>query len=1087
MKKILALIISAVLIMTCIPIFASAETVYILKNNIDKFKTQGRTSFVNDVLMIDYTASGIEFEANCQGDVYVEFDTLSIRDSADIGGCYFTIIVDGVKKDRDFCHITDVGKTNFCIAQGLSSGKHTFAIYRQTEIEHSEIGISSIALSGDLLNAPEEKDLYIEFIGDSISTGYGNLTTGTTNASKPIYQDGTQAFPYLVAEGLNADFSVVARQGIGIKYGYQSIGMLTVYPLLRHMRDSKTEYDFVRQPDIVVLALGTNDTAFGESDANIKKSFIDMINLIKSKNPKAKIVWPYGMMTSRANTVILNSISEAGGVENGIYSVAVTENVSGGNWHPSAQGQKVIANQIISFINNNLLEDINTHTIWQADPYLAGFSEGDTISFSSSSAGYTSKIKAIVELDSDGYYYSLDAKENGWSFVKSGVTSSELTWMNNPSILNAIAPYMQFSYDYRITSTVGSTNNLELYVWACGGWTSQLSKLSWNKPALNSNWTKVTTVPGAFGIGDTWGNGWFAFGTYGCTSYPTDGYKIDIRNIKIEIRFENRKSINDALIAAGITDVTYDTLTAYEEFVYVPIIEDTNSYTVWQAEPYLTGKSVGDTISINGNGYTASYPVKVGKNEEGFYYTVDTDGKSGWTYVLSGVGSGQSKLINNEVLTALRPYLEFSFDYRLDIDDKSVNSMNIWVASTGGWTYRLSDLYSGAINDSDGWTTVKCTPGNFTFSGDNWNSGRIAFCLSKSCKIDFRNIKLSIAGKDKVAINEALAAAGITDITYDTITGYVPYEYVNIDTPIWYANPDRSVADQGDVDVTAEVQNDKTIPVLGYSTYVYTDEEEGATFYRTIMDCQNGGSHSINTYFTSGIAANNAGFGWMANTNVIAALKPYMYIGYEYRFQSAGNIPSKPVMFMQAANWGTLTTVTTQTIVAGSWQVVEPKPLNSAAFAGTTFGSYDAKNWKDGKFMISLYGNGESFSGTQIIDIRNLRVSISGKYRLKINEALSKVAGIDEIANFTLGVELGTDANGNKDYFALLSTTEKATKYDLNDDDRFTLKDLIRMKKYEAYIVNYMPEYIIARADSNSDGHLDSVDLAEMRKALLAK
>jgi len=956
------------------------------------------------------------------------------------------------------------------------------------------------------------------------------------------------------------------------------------------------------------------------------------------------------------------------------------------------------------------------HTIWQADPYLAGKNVGETISFNNSNAGYTSKVSTTVGKDDEGYYYRVNATANEHSYVYTGVKSTVTSWIGNKAVRNAIQPYLEFSYDYRITTEASTTNNMEFVVWACGGWTPHFAQLSWKKLSLNSDWTTITSKVGTFGSSDGWSDGWIAFNPYGCKDY-SNPYTIDIRNIKIQISSENATAINDALAAAGITDVTYDTLTDYEEFVYDPAMDDANSYTIWEAEAGTIGAE-GTNVNVTTWDFTNTSNKYYTARETGrYYYSANFAGAGGWAAIKTGLNSnkaGMSWLADNNVLKAIAPYMQLSFEYRartetptgnigLRVDaanaqtlnimqlysgtmtvdnewhtiEKDISSWNstknwgesylgisvfgaktwpeeysvdisnfkiklagkkkieinkalaaagitdvtfdtlvsfeefvydpsmddtnsymIWQAeagvagasgsvvnvkpwnfspdyewppvsveleenksgyhyravfgSEGKWTFFKSGYNSSqeglewlsnstvlktiapyaifsydyrviaenaedakitlslrAANDADafkelGTPTLLTTDGewstvtkNISSWGDtHWGKNYVGITTNYGGSvfpedgyiIDFKNINITLKGSDRIKINDALEAAGITDVTFESLTSFIPYEYINVDTPIWYANPDRSLADRnGDVDVTAEINDNSTIPTLGYSTVVYTDEDEGETFYRTIMGCQNGGSHSQNTYFTSGIAAENDGFGWMADANVITALKPYMYIGYEYRFQSAGNIPTNPTMYMQAANWGSLTTISTKKIIPGSWQVVEPKPLDSSAFSGTAFGSYDAKAWNDGEFMISIYGNGENFSGTQIIDIRNLRVSIPSQYRTKINEALSKVGGIDEIANFTLGVELGTDANGNKDYFSLLSTTEKAAQYDINDDDNFSLKDLIRMKKYEAYIINYMPEYIIQRADSNRDGYLDSVDLAEMRKALLAK
>lgn len=337
-------------------LFLQTKT-YSVPDMAGKYKAQGRTTIINNILMTDYSASGIEFYANCAGDVSVTFNASSLI-SGNEGGCYFTVIVDGVQKARDFCHITATGETTVKLAENLLYGKHTFEIYRQTEIERAVVGIKSVTLSGEMLEAPYNSDLFIEFVGDSITTAYGNLTkTGSgVTYSYPKYQDATQGYAYLTAKALDADWSLVAQQGRGAKYGYTTESLLDIYPKLRYNKDKNTNYDFARQPDYVVIALGTNDIStyssrFGKTLADVKQGFKEMLSLVRTKNPNAKIIWAYNMMTNAANDIITSVISEAGGEEKGYYSVQLTQDKAGGNNHPYYTAHATMAKELTAFIN----------------------------------------------------------------------------------------------------------------------------------------------------------------------------------------------------------------------------------------------------------------------------------------------------------------------------------------------------------------------------------------------------------------------------------------------------------------------------------------------------------------------------------------------------------------------------------------------------------------------------------------------------------------------------------------------------------------------------------------------------------------
>ena len=116
-----------------------------------------------------------------------------------------------------------------------------------------------------------------------------------------------------------------------------------------------------------------------------------------------------------------------------------------------------------------------------------------------------------------------------------------------------------------------------------------------------------------------------------------------------------------------------------------------------------------------------------------------------------------------------------------------------------------------------------------------------------------------------------------------------------------------------------------------------------------------------------------------------------------------------------------------------------------------------------------------------------MRWELKAADRVYINKALSEVDGIDNIPNFTEGVELATDVNGYKDYYSLLvNPVKSATKFDVDDDGVITVKDLIRLKKYEGWEIE-LNAMMIERADSNADGEVDATDIADCRKALISK
>ncbi|MBP5311815.1 MAG: hypothetical protein J6112_03155 [Clostridia bacterium] len=320
-------------------------------------KTQGRTIITDYAfkksetpapgIALDYSASAIEFNAYCEGTVTATFRVKSTG----IGGAklYVSVYVDGQQvgeKRADF-RMTKNAATEYTLAENLQRGLHTFRIERQTEAERGLMYINSVKLSGELAEKPADSKYFIEVIGDSITTGYGNLYPDLSdgekgsNAAFNEYQDGTRTYAVLAAKAIGADYSVVAQQGIGIIKGHYPHVMLEKYTETCYQCERHEEWTFPRKADVVVINLGTNDAAFygvGQVTlAKVEQGIRDFLDLVKEKNPDAKILWAYGMMDTFLCPYIEKAINEKGGEAAGYYFLRLTSNGEGGNGHPSLQ------------------------------------------------------------------------------------------------------------------------------------------------------------------------------------------------------------------------------------------------------------------------------------------------------------------------------------------------------------------------------------------------------------------------------------------------------------------------------------------------------------------------------------------------------------------------------------------------------------------------------------------------------------------------------------------------------------------------------------------------------------------------------
>ena len=321
------------------------EMYYYFPENAYLFKTYGRMQETADGLYCDPSASGLEFSGIMKGEVILELEVDR--------NTYFTVFVDGERIDERFLvEPTDTALT--LVDFGEEEAEHTVRVLKQTEPKRSLVTLKAVTLTGYLEEAPEDKLFYIEFIGDSITSGtgiFGNSST-TSNVDKTYeYQDATSNYAFRTAEALNADFSLVSCSSIGICSGWNSYIEKEYYPAASFFRDREAQCDFERIPDLVVINLGTNDYTKGCSEKLFKERAEELIYAVRdSYSPSVDIVWVYNMMNDGHQSWVLELLEELGGESNGLYAIKMDKNNAGGTNHPNLDAHIAVAEKLTAFI-----------------------------------------------------------------------------------------------------------------------------------------------------------------------------------------------------------------------------------------------------------------------------------------------------------------------------------------------------------------------------------------------------------------------------------------------------------------------------------------------------------------------------------------------------------------------------------------------------------------------------------------------------------------------------------------------------------------------------------------------------------------
>ncbi len=293
-------------------------------------KLDPRMEATADGIPCDWSASGIEFVATGKGDMTFAL-TVTTNMGAGKEGCFFRAYVDGAAYLNGESAYYEVKKGDATITlKNLPEGTHTVRLVKVTGYTLANTTLKSVSFDGTVAEtAPAAKNLLLEFVGDSICCGWGVI-----GDHKGAYsdQDATMAYPYLIAEAMGADLSVMALSGQGLTVG--NPGIFAGYKYASPGRSMKTEYGFARKADYSILNVGTNDAFQNLSAADFEAKLKAFIAVVREKNgADCRIVLVGGMMKTEYNDIIKRVTHELGGAAEKYY-VFIADQAAGGN-HPT--------------------------------------------------------------------------------------------------------------------------------------------------------------------------------------------------------------------------------------------------------------------------------------------------------------------------------------------------------------------------------------------------------------------------------------------------------------------------------------------------------------------------------------------------------------------------------------------------------------------------------------------------------------------------------------------------------------------------------------------------------------------------------
>lgn len=261
--------------------------------------------------------------------------------------------------------------------------EHIIRIVKLTENFRTALGISGFCMEGELMayQAPEKE--VIEFIGDSITCGFGNDTREVNLDFYTADEDGYLSYGAIAARELGLESRFISVSGISLTampnmQGFY--GMMDLYAYAdRILEDKLAEkrkekissyrpFDFTKKPArYVVLNLGTNDGTQiyfcpeeekEQAERNFEKNYYDFIASIREKNKEeTKIICTLGCMDYYLYDNIRKIVErfKKDTKDPFLYLMKYTKMMNmgedvGAAFHPSVAKHKKMARELVKFI-----------------------------------------------------------------------------------------------------------------------------------------------------------------------------------------------------------------------------------------------------------------------------------------------------------------------------------------------------------------------------------------------------------------------------------------------------------------------------------------------------------------------------------------------------------------------------------------------------------------------------------------------------------------------------------------------------------------------------------------------------------------
>ncbi|MFA6837195.1 MAG: SGNH/GDSL hydrolase family protein [Fibrobacteraceae bacterium] len=224
----------------------------------------------------------------------IAFTGTEVKIKLSAPGSVFNVYIDS---DTTVLDLSQSNEEEHLLADNLSFGPHVVTVYKRTEAQYG----SAIFKGFSILGTPSASILpalptkRIEFIGNSITCGYGNLDSIKEHTFDILTEDHSFTYAAMAAKNLGAEEHTVCFSGRGMYRNNTGDTDGTLPELFLLQEPYGSDWNFQTwMPDLVSINLGTNDFYLGIPDsAAFVNASVTFVKKIRTFYPSASIVrWP---------------------------------------------------------------------------------------------------------------------------------------------------------------------------------------------------------------------------------------------------------------------------------------------------------------------------------------------------------------------------------------------------------------------------------------------------------------------------------------------------------------------------------------------------------------------------------------------------------------------------------------------------------------------------------------------------------------------------------------------------------------------------------------------------------------------------